>query len=65
MPRDYPQSSTKNLDHCCLTVGLHKLLMDTPESINQLCTVGVAVPSGVLHHSLVLCSFTLIVKGSV
>ena len=63
MPGDYPWSSTKNSDHCCLTVGLHKLLMDTPESINQLRTVGVAAPSGVLHHSLVLCSFMLIVPG--
>lgn len=39
--------------------------MDTPESINQLCAVGVAAPSGVLHHSLVLCSFMLIVPGSI
>lgn len=65
MPRDYPYGSTKISDHCCLAVGLHKLLMDILDSIKQLCAIGVAVPSGVLHHFLVLCSFMLIVPGSV
>lgn len=37
--------------------------MDTSASINQLCTVGEAAPSGATHHSLVLCSFMVIVAG--
>lgn len=39
--------------------------MDILDSISQLCIMNVFVPDGEPHHFLVLCSFMLIVSGSV
>lgn len=58
MLRDYP---TKISDGRCLAAGLHKLLMDIPDSVKQLCAVGAARPFAALNRLLLCRSFMLIV----
>lgn len=65
MLADYPGGSTKISDCRGLSAGLHKLLMDIFDSINQLCIVSVAVPRGAPHQLSVPCSFMLSVSASV